>query len=260
MVDAAVVRSCADVTEFTYKHSGVGFIMSSCQEYTPSTVTQTALVVCSSQFFEAPIDTDQIAPLTLMHAAGHELLGPRLVPEGDEVFVTDHDISGQTATVEHYLRSGTDWVRAPSPVGLRPTTSNNDVLDIGPPTRMLPGGRRLMLHYLTGGESTFEEYVEATPNMWMGVVGGTYDHADFGVDTLAFPSLTDDGLHLVFTANAPGFMNEQVRLAGRGTLDDRFGTSTNLDTVFAHALYPYITANCSRLYLSSVDSISYVDP
>lgn len=80
------------------------------------------------------------------------------------------------------------------------------------------------------------------------------------VVTVDDPSLSADGLRLVFVApTSTGLRARVVYYTDRATRSDHFGPIRAVENAPEQIRYPYLTANCGRLYLSALDTIFYLE-
>lgn len=229
------------------------FLLTNCKNYTTSKIANRALVSCTS-FYESALDTsDKMAAIVNIEPQ-EALYEPRLSPEGDEMFVTSQGPNG--TQIRRYQRIGGQWHLGSALAGLP--------IDMAaPPTTLFAstptaksGSRRIMLAHLLGDVQSFEEWKEDA-DTWSLVT--SYTPANLGVATFAYPSLTPDGLHLVFSANPVAAMPAEIRYAWRATIDDRFDTSVKIDVGVNDVLYPHLASDCHRLYFTALDTVQYVD-
>jgi hypothetical protein len=221
-------------------------VVNGCLDYTTSASANNAMMVCSADaIFEAPLGTDNIDMANVQNA--QMIREPRLSPSNDEMFVIG---VGNNLDIRIYSRVNTQWQYASTPVGL-PTVESNMTLFTSPPTTITPKPL-VMVHH----GSVFSEYVRDGA-AWMLV--RSYQPDDLGVDTYLHPSMTPDGLHLVFVGSILGGAN-LVRYATRPTSAVKFDTSVALDVGIENVLYPHLTADCSSLYFWGNGSIHVVGP
>ncbi len=220
---------CPDIGSPLIYTSSPRAVGAGCLSYVPSELTDLAVAQCSGAISEGSIDVNMMVAATL-NPNDTMLDMPRLAPEGDRLYVR--------AGLEYriYERSGGAWTQVDTvPFAL----STGDY--IGAPTRSALGPRILVY-----GSGQVRELDGAKG--WS--AAGTYSGPGFGFDVLTWPSLSPDGLRMVFTARTTPTAPFEIYAAERSRLTDPF---TNPRVILPGATAPqtpYLTDNC-RLYYTS---------
>jgi len=223
----------------------------SCRNYTLAAEANLAVAECNGVIVEGAVDSPQLAAASIAVESGHTLSSPRLSPDGSELFVTS--LSSTDRSIRIYRRNGTQWVFAGTPTV--PAVPANDQLFASTPSR--GPARRLVVHHFTlPNVSRFDEWEHDGGDAWHLVRG--YTPGDLGVTTMAQPALSDDARRLVFIGNAGG-SGAIVRYADRADVGMSFGVAQQVDTPFTNVQYPYMTANCGRLYATGINTLVYTE-
>ena len=208
-----------------------------CRSYTPSHDWKNALAECPTMgIMQGPLD----GPLsvTISTDAGY-LFEPRLFPEGDRMFVKD----AVANRVDIYTRTGTTWSSTST---IRGTASGDWY--ISNPSRG-PDRRAIVIEYTLEFGYAIIELVEQG-GTWTPKPAYKLNNVTFG----AYPSLSSDGLRMVFQATPI----EGSFYAARATLDDPFDQPVALTTVPKQAAHPFLEDDCSRIYFSALSTVLYL--
>ncbi len=232
------------------------FVFTNCNSFTTSAPANMALMSCSNVFYESPIATPGMVVAIVNREPDQLLSEPRLSPTGDEMFVTSTATVGGTRAIRAYRRTGGQWHLAAVPIGLPTAFAGANPLFASPPSMLVQGKRRIIIHQVAVMPK-FSEFVEENES-WTLV--RDYTATELGTMTFAYPSLSPDGLHLVFSANPTGGGPVEVRYSQRESVNDPWDSSVKLDIGVDNATYPHLTADCARLYFTATTTLQYVDP
>lgn len=177
----------------------------------------------------------------------------RLAPEGDRLLVFEAKTTDLFVTVQLYTRVNDRWEN-PSPLPI----TRVDGTDRASAPSALPTRRVIVAkHDLQPG--SFEEWRDLGDGTWD--TPHSYTPDMFGVAEVGEPGLSADGKRLVFIA-VPGPNQPQViYYADRASVDDPFTTAQLLPIMGEmRPLFPFLTSDCSRLYLAGVQSLEWVEP
>jgi hypothetical protein len=206
--------------------------VANCYAYVPSFDSGKALAQCGPfELAQGTVD----APMQRLDVGDGSLSDPRLFPEGDLAFAK----SPFQSSLRLLSRAGDVW------------TDEREVLPIpagdwhiSNPTSG-PDRRAIVIRFdSTQMERQIIEYAE---------VNGTWTPRDTYQLATPFgyrPSLTSDGLHLVFDAATAG-----IYYAARANRDARFSVVTKLSTAPQQGLFPFLTDDCGSLYFSALDTV-----
>lgn len=233
------------------------FLFPACTDFTTSAATNRGLMTCGDVLSETSLTSGTMTAAVANVQPGQTLLDPRLSSAGDEMFVTSKDSVDSSRSIRIYRRTGGQWHHDASPSSLPTESDGSNPLFTSPPTTMLPGGRRVIIHRTKVSVAYFSEYLESS-GVWTGV--HDYTAADLGVATFAFPSLSPDGLQLVFSANPIGGGPVEVRYAKRVNVTTMFDSSVKIDVGADNTLYPHLAPDCTRLYFTALSTVQYVQP
>lgn len=233
------------------------FLFPNCTDFTTSKPTNRGLMTCSDVMNESSLSPSTMTLAVTNVQSGETLVDPRLSPAGDEMFVTSKNGIDSSRSIRIYRRTGGQWHHDASPTTLPTEVVITNPLFASPPTEMLPGGRRVFIHRTQVGTAYFSEYLENS-GAWTNL--HDYTAADLGVATFAYPSLSPDGLQLVFSANPIGGGPVEVRYAKRLTVTAMFDSSVKIDVGADNTLYPHLASDCTRLYFTSLNTVQYVQP
>lgn len=167
------------------------------------------------------------------------LRAPRIFPEGDRAFMTD--VISQLLHL--YARSGETWSLAMT-IG-----APMQFPDLSNPSRG-PAARVILIEPAGAAGRQLTELVESN-----GTLTPLYSVpvSALGVTDVVHPSLSNDGLRLVFVRAGQPFY------ATRPDLASRFGTATRLSTVPVGIEFPFLTEDCGYLYFSAENRVAYVE-
>lgn len=216
-----------------------------CVSYTTSHTANRAAAFCIDLDAIADGAIDEVPALSILTPANAFDM-PRLTPEGDEMWVRHRTSNAATfAVYRHDGEHQWSWVRD-LPI---PSSSRDDLLTT--PSRSIAGVRRFLRYAFS--ELRLYEYTydgtTATPIR-------AYDAAALAVTFISFPSLTGDGLRLVFVGSEVGSTSALTFYADRPSLDVAFSPATVLTTAPV-TTDPFLTEDCARLYTNGLGSIFY---
>ncbi len=196
----------------------------------------------------------------------------RLAPEGNVLFVTAYDTDAYK--IFEYELVDTRWVLKGKPF-LPPDHSSGEYYILSTPTR--GPLRRMVMHkynsVLMQSELLEIEYDGTEPTE----VARTPLSA-LEVDLIGQPSLSADGLRLVFTSastetapmpNMPDTTggggggiavgDQSVFYVARESISTPFATKAKLlETVPSYVGWPYLTEDCGRMYFSALNTVWYL--
>jgi hypothetical protein len=157
--------------------------------------------------------------------------------------------------VDRYALADEAWRR----VGTLSVDLADEFDRISPPSSRGPGRR--LLHLTRAGSGftkVVQERAEDADGHWV-AIGEPYTAASLGVDGVFDPSLTPDGLRMVFSGF--GLSGDYaVYYADRPTSDARFGAANRIFALIGNgqALSPFLSQNCERMYFYAAPGIHYV--
>lgn len=207
-----------------------------CYDYTLSASADLAVAVCGSLLGAGAID--QAMQHISLGVSVNELWGPRLDPEGDQLFA----YSAIPQEFRVYTQTAGTWTRS-ADLAISATYGAISV-----PTRR--PNRRVMV---TMG-SDIHELVETGDNVWTDEF--THTLAELSLPQIAPVYLSPDGLRLL----APGMSTgNPVLYADRAAVGGPFNTAVPLAGVPTPLLGGvFMTEDCSRIYLYGLDTLFYV--
>ena len=224
-------------------------IVQPCSNFNSSQVTGRAIAMCNDgmqlRIFDGPID-GPLAPAGVDPESSDIDFSPaRLAPEGDHMYVGSFDLTNVVGALRDYERVDGGWVRRPDlPFGQIGFTST--------PSR---APERHML--FNPGSDHLEEWA-SIGSTWTMAQMQTY--AELGIATIGTMWLSGDALHVMAAAEMAGHSGIHViATADRATTSERFPALTARSDIVV-AGDPFVTEDCTRLYLSGLDAIFYVLP
>ncbi|MDB4954788.1 MAG: hypothetical protein JWO36_2357 [Myxococcales bacterium] len=214
-----------------------------CSDYTISASANRALGACLSPWGAAIAQGTVDGDLTVIIPTDTiQRYRPRLAPEGDTMLVYTFDpINGQA--FQELAWDGASWTQVavlPMPAQAGQITS---------PTRR--PNRHVLIVSITG----LDEYVDAGNNVWNPTL--THSHTQLGVINASSPFLSADGLRLIIYGITTGKGEAHAMYTDRTSVDSPFGAATPLTGV-PTASDLFMTEDCSRIYMSGLQSIFYV--
>lgn len=221
-----------------------------CSDYTLSFTTGVATARChapNDHVATGPIN-EMVAPIAGMTSdpGGIQYVSPRLSPEGDELFYLR--AVSNNSRIERRARAGDgSWS---TPVALTPNVPTS--ASIGTPSR--GPVRRMFVKSLPGADVT--EIEIAADNTWSTIA--TYGYTDLGVFyATSTPSLSADGLRLVWSGQEVPSASDRSYYATRGSLAERFDSFENMMGV-PGAISLFMTEDCANVYFYAASAIQYV--
>lgn len=174
---------------------------------------------------------------------------PALSPDGEELFVRRRVGATLEYAILHYNFDGSRW----RPIGVVPIPiGGQDHFSV--PTRA-GEGRRLIVH-AGGAAEEFREY-EETNGLWQLI--HTYSRTDLQVMSFSNVNITADGLRLVFAGSNSTVTRPKVMFADRPDLASLFGPARVMLELSGDVTFPFMTADCSRLYFVATPGLNYVE-
>jgi hypothetical protein len=213
----------------SYQIGAAGFAIAYCQ-------TGTDIAVVQGQIDE-PLRTQAVGIPAA--SADHSWGGLRLSPEGDTVFFDDYDINTNMATHRTYTyQGGATWAAGPDlPL---PAFGHLTVPTLGPHRHVL----------VTNDTTSVDEWVQDGATTWHQV-------RTFDVGLLVHAAwLGSDGLRAALVVSAVAIGPRSVVYVARASIDDAFAAAIAVPSL-PGVLDLFITADCTRAYMSSVGSIFY---
>ena len=226
-----------------------------CVAYTTSAIRATAVTLCETGLVEGLIGSSVFEAVAITGQAGFTLTSPRLSPNGDELFAVARPATpGGPRELQRYRRLGTGAFQFAETIPL----SGPEALQlesVSPPSAT--ADQHLIVHLFdTGGTSTFVELYEKSGSGWSELRRET--RAQVGTESMGFPSLSPDGLRLVFSGSLPVGGAPNILYRERASVADAFGPPVIIGGVDANRLWPHLAPDCSRLYFSRIDALEYV--
>ena len=224
-----------------------------CSFYTPSYDSNTASALCADQLMIGALD-QPLSPVTLHPMPPIIHRGPRLVPEGNRLFLPVYDAGTMKYQIAEYVEADGVWtsVGAPYPYA--------DVLvDFSAPSRA-PENH---LVYVSSDQTLGLVLVELV-NRGAGWIETTrYPWSELGVTRLNYPNLSADGLRLVFISDyTDPVENQNISGAAfytdRATTSDRFGMARPIAIAPHNIQTPYLAPDCGKLYFSALGTVFYM--
>jgi hypothetical protein len=223
-------------------------VFEDCSYYTISESGTVALASClflvngklGGGFASGPGDS-LLEPITLTPTAGYvKLLYPRIAPEGDVLLVQQTDMSsvGMLSLYRRDIDGVWSWLSD------KQMTSSFAVFSApsrGPERHVLVSGN---------GDSMLHELVGTDEGPWTEVLPA-YSTTELG-GLVASPTLTADGLRLL------GQNGTSTVYADRPTIGARFSAVLPLSDV-PRVEDLFMTTDCSRLYLSGLGNVLYLN-
>lgn len=224
-------------------------VRQSCTQYTASLPTRIAVANCyvmegtswKTVLSEGRLD-DTMGPLKLQTSQTTVEL-PRVSPEGDELYFRVWDSSGTGYVVEVFKRR-TDG-----------TWLDSGALPIAPSgfSYMSQPTRAPRRHIMLGYGSSVMEYADDGAGNWPKV--GEITYTDLGVTQFLNPTLTADGLRLMFGGYKMLAPNYQLFVVDRGDITGTFSAPRTIIDMPDGVLDGYLPEDCSRLYFVALSSI-----
>jgi hypothetical protein len=216
-------------------------VFQDCTDYTTSAAAGLAVASCSNAISAGPIDM----PLTVIVplSTSVQYYRPRLSPEGDAILMFVYDTtSGQH--FEEFREVGGTWTLTE----ILPFAVAGDI--ISAPTRS-PNRHVLVV----GTDASLHEMADQGGNVWTETA--VHPNSELGVGNLGPPYLSTDGLRLMMGAVPQGGTMLLAMYTDRDALDQPFRPAVPLVGV-PGALDGFMTEDCSRIYMSGLESIFYV--
>ncbi|MDB4958239.1 MAG: hypothetical protein JWO36_5808 [Myxococcales bacterium] len=218
-----------------------------CSSYTESTVTGLAVAECVDglvvRISQRPIG-GVFSPIPELPAAtsDFDFGNPRLSVEGDLLLVQTFDLTATVSAVRVYHRqSSGSWLRGddlPVPqYGVVGSPSS------GPKHHVLYAVSNDLLEFVDDGTGTWTQMP-------------THMGATLGLTVPRITWLSPDGLRVLISGSRPATPNTiEIMEADRMAITDPFGVAITLEV--PGILDPFVSADCSRLYMSSLHAIFY---
>jgi len=227
-------------------------IPQTCTEWTGSLISGKALAMCfqpTMQIGQGPVE-GPLAPI-----AGFETVNqvhfdaPRTLPDAEQVIIRRWDETTVFGEIRVYNRDANDALTYSHEIKL-PSAATDSFVRYGSPSR---GPKRRMFVRQLSIPLTEIEVDETGTSTQV----ATYSETDLDVTSFAGlpPSMTGDGLRIVFSAAGPT-MNG-IFYSDRASLGDRFRAASLLMGVPSSS-DAFMTDDCERMYFSGLGSILYV--
>jgi hypothetical protein len=217
-----------------------------CYDYTTATSANLALAVCRvanvTAIYQGPIDGElapaQGLPMTTTRLQWFDV---RISPEGDHAYATEFDATTGMYTFHTFDRSSpTGWQEGPI-IPLPASGGGVSTVTIGP--------QRHLMFAQVGG-TTVEEWSQDSVGAWHHV-------RDLDLGRLIRDVwLGADGLRMVVTSETIDNFDQKLQYFDRSAIDDVFDAPVEL-TSLPPTGGLFITADCTRAYVSSTASIFY---
>ena len=222
-----------------------------CTDYTTAVDTNLAVALCTKSEISigeigGELTTVQFPPAPMVPSPAR--YGVRLSPEGDELWISQRSATSSAATNSVYRRTAGVW------------TWQYDVPFITSPEVVLSGpsrgpNRRMFVDD-AANNAVLTEYVEQAPGQWM--ERQRYSEASLGVLYYEHPSLSADGLRLLFYGDGDDNVSIGWFFTNRATIDDVFPRARFVRQVPAVPYYVHLSEDCSRVYFPALDSVFYL--
>lgn len=224
-------------------------VQQDCSAYSPSFASGRAAARCeatdgSMYLCEGPVD----ASLSFV-AATTMIDTPRMLPDGNTMYVFRQDPLLTTAHILAFARSGSGWAAAPDP-GFGTLQQSDGISTV---MRGASGNRLIVMTTSTGAEQ-LDEWAD-DGGSWH--VVGTHSPAEFGLQTVGSLTLTTDGLRgLVLGSAASGAY--RTLYTDRPSVDAAFSPGQPVEGLLWSAEDAQLTDDCSRVYFSGLGWVFYV--
>jgi len=221
-------------------------------KYSESVAADLAVADCVSSAgrLEGPPGGPFTTPLQIDVAAGTTLTDARITPEGDRLIALASPTSGPPQ-IEVYTRASGVW-QSPTPLPISGLQSTDTV-----GTGSARSGQHLIVSHHDFNPGAFDEYRDLGNGTWD--MPHSYSPGTFGLATIGQPSLTPDGKRLVFIGDPSGG-SVSLYYAERASIDDAFTAATNIPVFEQFTFNPFLTADCSRLYIASAFAVEFIAP
>lgn len=223
-------------------------VRQNCYGYSASVPTHMAVATCyqSTEItagykpYEGRLD-DTLGPIKIDAPANGYLDNARISPEGDEVYFRVYVSTGYAIVVYHRDADGTWRSTGQLPIA---DTGTNYVTTVT---------RRPQRHIIVASGSTFVEYAEDGAGNWPQV--GSITYAALGITIASNPTLTADGLRLVFAGYPMGGPEYQIMYTERAEITGTFGPARPILDMPSQIYDVYLPEDCSRLYFIALGSV-----
>jgi hypothetical protein len=232
-----------------YTHALVQDFEQQCVSYTVSTTLGIAVAVCfdaTGQQFTAEGPLDQ--PLVAADGLDDPLCQTFDAQIGADGTVSVTCISMVTFLYEHrsFTKQNGTWTRGVDVLAATPT-----YLRMTPVTQTTPQH----LVYFDVSDFALHELV-GSPSAWTGA--SAMPIATLGAKSLSWISISSDGLRMTVLGDTPTDSRTAVLFTDRSQLGDAFRALSTPDGVPA-ADSVYMTDDCSRVYVTGLSSVWFVD-
>lgn len=237
-----------------------------CVAYT-TTPTGTAAAVCggfTAVVMTGAVDTP-LAPVTLDPATMNYIEGVRIAPEGNDVYVAHYDVNWTRVTTRYQAVDGI-WKQQ----GKSFTPERADGYSMMSTPTQGAARRAVIQAYDVNFALELLELEETADEGW--VPKRSTPLADLGVTAVFQPSLSPDGLRLVFIDTgyqsptmgdalppSNGNTMQPVFYTDRADLASPFRPAKMLETVPGLVQWPYMTPDCGRIYFSALNTVWYLE-
>ena len=250
MPDAAFYCPAAGSQTAPIFEPTVTTISTTCDHYVISRDSDTAMTECAGVGTKTLVEqatiegalADAMLPAPAITTA--DLQQPRIVPEGDEVFVRRYDTANpQLFFFDDYTRAGGGPWSFIADVTF-PITGAQKQDEISVPSR---GATRRVIYTSYGATTSSLTELEGSGGTWQAVTGGVYTASQLQMNVVRHANLTADGLHLLVTGvsmqGASGLF-----IADRRDTTMSFGTPVQITSIIGNVTDAYLTEDCGVLY------------
>jgi len=242
-----------------------------CDSYVPTT-GGTAIAKCNDDQYLGHLATgivDDVLTVQALDPAPSYIYGVRAFPEGDSALLTYYT-AATYETGEYRLIDGA-WKLSGTPFS--PPGAPGYYYETSTPSRG-PVRRVMVIMYDLAYVQQLVEF-ELSNSVW--TEKRRTPITDLGVSYPTAPSLSPDGLRLLFVASSPqaggggmldpitgggktelGSNDNPVYYADRASLDDPFSPPRPIPTVPDAVSSPYLTEDCGRIYFSGLSTVWYL--
>ena len=247
-----------------------------CESYTVSE-NRVAMALCNYELVRGDADGEMTQKIMMDPAYAYDY--PRLAPDGDHVFISHSDYTTYESLFIEFKWNGSALEKGASYKAPH-DYQYGEVFDISTPSR----GPDRRIVYADYNYTTYKtDIVEISDASGAFVEIARYPLEELGtnVTPIVKPSLSPDGLRMVFLntsqtavsgggttmsgANGAnlgggpwcGYSNNLVMYTDRPSLNAHFGPAQVIETVPDQVDWPYMTADCGRIYVSALNRIFY---
>jgi hypothetical protein len=247
-----------------------------CEAYAVSE-NRVAMALCNYKLVRGDADGEMTNEIMIDPVYAYDY--PRLAPDGDHVFISHADYSTYETKFIEFRWDGTTLVR-----GIDYTAPHDytygETFDISTPSA---GADRRIVYSDYNYTTQKNEIVEISDASGKFAEVARYPLSELGTEVtpIVKPSLSPDGLRMVFLntsysaqggygttsggdgANLGGgggwcgYTNNVVMYTDRPNTSAHFGPAQTIETIPDQVDWPYMTADCGRIYVSALNRIFY---